>query len=260
MTDHQHRWAPTGLIVDEGKALMSPCLDPACDAELWQRMVHSVVSGPGMSINGMRLDIEDDPDGSVAKVVCRETAMAYKEPLPLKRGDVVLDIGAHVGIVSIYLAKRYPGIRVYAFEPVAENFQRMERNIGANHAIGIVPTFRAVTSDGRNVFLRGNVKANSGGTTMIRSPDIALEVVHSSISIADVFTQAAGRVALLKIDCEGAEYEILEAAGDLLHRVDRIRGEFHTSPTLEAQGKTIDGLIAFCRQYVADVQVTSCRL
>ena len=37
-------------------------------------------------------------------------------------GDVVIDIGAHVGMVSIVLAKLNPAITVYAFEPIPTNY------------------------------------------------------------------------------------------------------------------------------------------
>ncbi len=254
----QHRWAKTGLIAEPG-VIVVPCLNPDCDAELWRRTTQSLVRGPGMTINGMRLDIEDDPDGGVAKVVCREAARDYKDPLPLGKGDVVLDIGAHVGIVSIYLAKRYPGIRVFAFEPVGENFIRAERNIRVNVAPGITIENKAVTADGRMVALTGNADTNSGGASIISAASYAPVASHS---IADVFAMFEGRCKLLKIDCEGAEYEILEAAGDLLHRVDYLRGEFHVNAALEAQGKSIDGLIAFAQRYIPAerIQVTKCRM
>lgn len=253
----QHRWAKTGLIAEPG-VIVVPCLNPDCDAELWNRTTQSLVRGPGMTINGMRLDIEDDPDGGVAKVVCRETATVYKDPLPLGKGDVVVDIGAHVGIVSIYLAKRYPGIRAFAFEPIEANFIRAERNILVNVAPRIVIMNKAVTADGRTVALSGNT-GNSGGASIISAPSYA---AIESISIADVFAMFEGRCKLLKVDCEGAEYEILEAAGILLHCVDYLRGEFHINAALEAQGKSIDGLIAFCQRYIpADrIQVTKCRM
>lgn len=42
--------------------------------------------------------------------------------------DVIFDIGANIGITSIWLAKKYPAARIYSFEPVAENFEILEKN------------------------------------------------------------------------------------------------------------------------------------
>ena len=54
--------------------------------------------------------------------------------LPLHRGDVVLDVGANVGVVSTWLAKLYPGIRIIAIELDPTNFRFMLWNLHRNNA------------------------------------------------------------------------------------------------------------------------------
>ena len=58
------------------------------------------------------------------------------DSIPFERGDVVLDIGAHKGGISCYLAKRWGA--VLAFEPVPENFVRMCANIELNGLADLV--------------------------------------------------------------------------------------------------------------------------
>ncbi len=58
------------------------------------------------------------------------------------------------------------------------------------------------------------------------------------------------RCALLKIDCEGGEYEILLAA-HCLQAVDYLSGEFHVNSRLRAQGHTPDALARHCEQFIA---------
>ncbi len=61
--------------------------------------------------------VEDDPQGGVAKIIMRELGLNRQiNALGLGPGSVAIDIGAHVGIVSIWLAKRYPGIKFVKYE------------------------------------------------------------------------------------------------------------------------------------------------
>ena len=48
-------------------------------------------------------------------------------------GDIVIDIGAHVGMVSIVLGKLNPAITVYAFEPIPTNYNALIENIKINN-------------------------------------------------------------------------------------------------------------------------------
>ena len=47
----------------------------------------------------------------------------------LQEGDVFFDIGANVGVYSIYAAKRSPKAMVYAFEPEYSNLHQLKLNI-----------------------------------------------------------------------------------------------------------------------------------
>jgi len=162
----------------------------------------------------------------------------------LKPGDVIIDIGAHKGIVSCYLAKKYPGIKVIAFEPNEENYNAMIENIERNKVEGITAELCAVTKNGRNVTVSTD-KNNSGGGMIFDGGDVP------STTLENVFkSYGIDRVALLKIDCEYAEYEILPSAPDLLDKVDHIRGEFHGSR------HEIDELLKFTRLHVPDTKVT----
>ena len=239
-----HDWAPIGVYVD-GK-LTIPCRRKDCDCaleQLWQER-----RGVGTTIDGMTLDIEDDPLGGVAKVVCLEASGQYGD-LGLKPGDVVLDIGAHVGIVSIYLAIRYPGIRIYAYEPVQENYRRLLRNIEANGATGITTIRKPVTGDGRTVEVSHALNVNSGGNSIYQAGPGSQ--ILGSTTMAKIFEEhKIDRCALLKIDCEGAEYEILDAGESLLSRVDNLRGEFHTSDFTRQMGWSRDKLLALCQKHI----------
>jgi FkbM family methyltransferase len=226
------QWYRTGLWQDGWLHL--PNRDPASDKALATKNGYrKVVDGWGTDVDGLHLDIEDDPTGGVAKIVCKEIVNSYKlHEINFEDGDIVLDIGAQVGVVSIYLAKKHPGIKVYAFEPVTVNYRRLLRNIEANGVTNIIAVNKAVTGDGRTVTIYGDLETNSGGSS-IYGPVVGADTHEApSVTLAQILNEyGIGRARLLKLDCEGAEYEII-GDGALLERVDIVRGELHQNNLL----------------------------
>jgi len=260
-----HDWMPTSLAF-EG-AWCSPCRHCTAEIRCTPGQEPEIIEDSwDVSVHGIKLDIEDDPFGGVAKVVCRELESSYLiKSIVLNAGDVVFDIGAHVGVVSAYLAKRWPGIRIYALEPVPANYQRLVRNLRANGCEGVGAINAGLSGNGRFLSLQGNPSLNSGGYSAfvqgsngngprIRVRTVTLEWLFAQFNIA--------RCKLLKIDCEGAEYEVLAAKPELLGRVDYLVGEFHVSPTLSERGRTPKMLLDLAHQYIPPerVHVTTSRM
>ncbi|MCK5643727.1 MAG: FkbM family methyltransferase, partial [Gammaproteobacteria bacterium] len=215
---HEHEWLPTGLFDAKGD-MSVPCKVQECPAELvikpsGTRYVKR--TGFAMRINGVDLDIEDDPDGGVAKVICREAGRDYKlSEIPFEPGDVVIDVGAQVGVISCYLAKAHPEITIHAYEPVWANYERLCRNIEANGVAGRVLAHNfAVTGDGRDVAIWGDTATNSGGGSVYIKSSKTLTLAESTTLAEIVRVTGADRIKLLKIDCEGSEYEILLASAE----------------------------------------------
>ena len=57
----------------------------------------------------------------------------------IKQGDVIVDIGAHIGSFSIFAATKFRDTIVYAYEPAPENFKLLKENIKLNKLNNIVP-------------------------------------------------------------------------------------------------------------------------
>jgi len=158
--------------------------------------------------------------------------------------DVAVDVGAHVGLFAIYLAKRHPDISVLAFEPDPVNFHNMLANIAANRVTNVAPHHLAVTCDARP-FTFDRPPGNSGGAGGYCSREWLPRTTTASVTLDGIFERfAITRCKLLKIDFEGAEYEILTSTS-VLDRVDWLSGEFHDSASLRKRGCLAGELMDF---------------
>src|SRR4029434_452258 len=53
--------------------------------------------------------------------------------IDFKPGDIVIDIGGHIGIFSCYLAKKYPFLTILAFEPIPVSYQMFRRDLALHY-------------------------------------------------------------------------------------------------------------------------------
>jgi FkbM family methyltransferase len=143
--------------------------------------------------------------------------------------DAVVDVGANIGVFSVYAASRTRG-PVLAIEPFPANFDFLERNLAHNDCERVLRMARAASDQ------EGTAKlylGRKGVTHQLFDHDErgALEhCVEVPTATLEQMLDEAGiaRVDLLKLDCEGAEGLILRAASpSLLARIRRIALEFH---------------------------------
>lgn len=144
-------------------------------------------------------------------------------------GAAIVDVGAHVGVFALWAAKRYPGLRVVALEPAPQAFALLARNVRDNRAEQVIPL--NVAAGGK----RGEVDLLSRGPEMMSTLYGEGQVTArcEMLTLDDVIARhRIESIPLLKLDCEGAEYEILYgASSDALARVERIAMEYHVGLT-----------------------------
>jgi len=215
----------------------------------------------------MTLEIGDSGRSTAVDRVARELRRGeYRlDEIPFRDGDTVVDVGGHVGLVAIYLGLRHPGIRVLSFEPFEENYHRFQENLRRNRVENVEVFHQAVTGDGRDLNLVVNLHENTGGATAWLG-DMSGEGYRrwtvASTTLDRIFADhGVARCRLLKIDCEGAEYEVLQGS-DRLADVDYLRGEFHVNTRLSSLGHDIDALLAHCGTKIDPdhIAVTRCRM
>jgi FkbM family methyltransferase len=125
-------------------------------------------------------------------------------------GDVVLDVGANVGAYTLLFGRWVgPAGRVFAFEPAPEARRGLERHIALNGLASRVAVRAEAMTDRRGV-ARFTASGPAGDNRLVPASRAGLDV--QTISIDDFCADTNARPALIKIDVEGAELDVLTGA------------------------------------------------
>lgn len=171
------------------------------------------------------------------------------EHLLQKENPTILDIGANVGYFSLFMLFNFPKAKVYAFEPMPFNFEKIQQykkeyNFQNLHAIK-----KAVGAS--NGLLSLSFSRTDPFTTMAsiyESPqkDQRLEVESLSLETILAENQIEG-VDFLKMDCEGAEYSILYATPQ--HVLKKLRAMSIETHRGEKDKQNLSSLATFLKQH-----------
>jgi FkbM family methyltransferase len=145
-----------------------------------------------------------------------------------REGDTVVDVGAHVGVVSMYLAKRYPFLQVYAVEPEPRNYECLIRNLELNGLTNVTAINKAVSGDGGKKRLYADPWDSTWATikaeTAFARRFLRMSEVES-MTLDDLFEEyGIEHCRLLKMTAPGATQECLEGF-KRVGRVDLLCGE-----------------------------------
>jgi FkbM family methyltransferase len=146
----------------------------------------------------------------------------YRIPEDLS-GKTVVDIGANIGAVSLLCAKR--GARVRCFEPQPDNIIALNKNISLN-GFDVDLVKKAVGKPG--IAEITNKYGASSMTDFVKDKYGADDTAQVEVISLDEALKGIPHVDLLKIDCEGAEFDIIAGASESsLKKVDSICMEIH---------------------------------
>jgi len=158
----------------------------------------------------------------------------FKTKIDFFKNDWLIDMGAHIGGFSLPIYVKNPEIRVLAFEPDPVNFSCLEHSLGENKI-----NRRRFKINNKAVFSHtGRIKFSVGPETTQGSvtkvgfflkDNNCNHLWVRSISVKEIFSKyKIKRCKLLKIDCEGSEYAIIENTPDnLLNRIENLIIEAH---------------------------------
>lgn len=156
----------------------------------------------------------------------------YDLPFRLPLQPVIVDVGSNTGLFILRMKQLYPDARIFGFEPLPANYSQLRTNIKASALRDVFVFDSGVGGRARTETLHVHPR-NLGGNSIIASE--AMSGRGLPITIIDVEQMLAktpdSRCDLLKLDCEGAELEIMQAITPKI--ADRIMTiVFEPTPTL----------------------------
>ena len=151
------------------------------------------------------------------------------EDFEINTNDIVIDIGAHIGLFSLLVSQLCKTGKILSFEPVSENFDLLVSNLKLNHIKNILPFNMAVSKNsGRlDLFLNNDQSAHSIFSKSSESINV------ESTSLQKIFEEhKISSCKILKLDCEGAEYEIIDSLpSEYLDKIQNMVIEYHLADT-----------------------------
>jgi FkbM family methyltransferase len=209
-------------------------LKPALAFRGWSHFDRAkILSFSARGTNGRKLTVHARDNGSDVGTFEEFFSSRYRilpPELPALEPKVIYDIGANIGIASLYYAGYFPDARFFGFEPVPDNLEVCRRNYGNLRdsevfpwAIGArsqISTFEFAECDLRGGGLHGAM------TTDVLGAKKRIEV--QVYSVADLITEKKlPPPGFVKIDVEGAEFDVLQGIGDQGRTIKRILIETH---------------------------------
>ena len=119
----------------------------------------------------------------------------------LEKVKTIIDIGANQGLFTLAARKHFPGATIYCYEPNSQLHPILSQNA---ESLNSKVYYEAVTKEDCKVVLE------FGETDMHTQTHNSLDGKVTGTSLRKAIERAGGKVDLLKIDCEGAEWDLFE--------------------------------------------------
>ena len=158
-----------------------------------------------------------------------------------KDASILIDIGANIGTTSLFFSRFDYIEKIYAFEPLKDTFEQAQYNFALNDKICKVAWIKNIGlgRDNRqetflfnrqvkgNTGVRGNLSPSYSDTQ--NSEKRTVQICDASTEIKKVLKEVDNKKIIIKMDCEGAEYEILEnlSASKVINKIDVLLLEWH---------------------------------
>lgn len=147
----------------------------------------------------------------------------------IKKNSVIVDIGANIGFFSIY-ALINGAKKVYCYEPNSQAFKILKKNIIQNSLPNKIFAFQKAITSNNGKFI--SIPLNSSPYNQVTKNLIKKNFKYEKVSTASLNNQILinniKNIDLLKIDCEGAEYNIFPSlTKKTIKIIKEIRMEVH---------------------------------
>lgn len=147
------------------------------------------------------------------------------DKLQIRSSDTIIDIGAHAGLFTIYASQFCINGKIYSYEPIKENYDLLTHNLNMNN-IKNASTFQKAVTD-KSGLARIFLSSDSAAHSVFSKSDTYVDI--ESVSLKEIFdSNRIEKCDLLKLDCEGSEYMILNSLPEAyFKRIKKIVMEYH---------------------------------
>jgi len=147
--------------------------------------------------------------------------------IPIGEGDIVVDMGAHIGAFAVRAARLAHRGQVYAYEASAKNYALLTENRQLNNLKNLHIENSAV-SDRCGELPLYTPAGNSILGSLLQETSSSIEMVQATTFSDIIAEHALEQIDFLKVDVEGAEFEILfDCSDETLAKIRHLVIEYH---------------------------------
>lgn len=167
------------------------------------------------AFNGIKINICSESELIVIEEIF--VRQCYNFLFKTQKPIVVVDVGMNTGIASLFFAQKPEVINVFGFEPFKATFKKATDNFDLNPAFGKKIT-ASMTGLGlsdeivKSYYDSKNDSLNSSNKITTGSTVEEIEIQNAKKAIESIADEHKHHSIILKIDCEGAEYDIFKSA------------------------------------------------
>ncbi|MEN0047749.1 MAG: FkbM family methyltransferase [Bacteroidota bacterium] len=153
----------------------------------------------------------------------------YSDYFPFYQKATIIDIGAHFGYFSLFAHKNlHQDSKIIAIEASKENVERLKQNIEKNAVQNVEVVSCGIGSKNGTVQLYKGANVNHSILSNYSLAKERGELIEIQTLAQIIATHQLKYIDFLKLDCEGAEYQILETLpSETYQKIGVISMEFH---------------------------------
>ena len=153
---------------------------------------------------------------------------------------LVIDIGAHKGVFSLYVSRKVK--KIYAFEPVKENFEQLKKNLKVNSVENVRCLNIALSNFSGNSYMYIPIMTGSSSFKK-RFGEIEKVRVKKLDEFIDLVQQEKNGNVIIKLDVEDSETEVIKGGTKFIKFYKpKIVAEIHSSESFSSLVKVLKSI------------------
>ena len=181
-----------------------------------QRFANSNLKPDWVEIEGEKMYLDEADALCLSINGIHEKMLTNLIKKEIHSGDVVLDIGAHIGYYTLQFANLVgPTGKVYAFEPEPKNFELLKKNVQINKHDNVV-LIQKIVSDKDGIVEFFISKFDSIGNKLFKSNEAGSSIKIESTTLDEYFKDLKKKIDFIKMDIQGGEGKAILGMKNLL--------------------------------------------